>query len=310
MNVSINPTYYCNFRCDFCYLTEQQLSDVKCLPISKMEKLLDELERRHYDIDVIDLYGGELGLLSNDYLERLIDLCLKRTPVVNIITNGSAIRPAFLRPDVELFISYDFAAREKHQVVLQNMLKADRDINIITLATPLVMSYSVDYMINTLKHIKNLKSFEIKPYSPNQANRYDFNNKDYEQFIQEFIVKTKNVPYTFINRLNLDNTLASTRRSYSDDHIYITPQGKFAVLEFDDNHHEYFKQVTLLEYAMWCTAEPLRYDTVEPCASCEYRGRCLTEHLKPVVDFENKSCSGFYNLIKWYEENEQHSRTN
>ena len=27
MNLSINPTYYCNFRCDFCYLTPEQLGD-------------------------------------------------------------------------------------------------------------------------------------------------------------------------------------------------------------------------------------------------------------------------------------------
>ncbi len=29
ITVSVNPSYFCNFRCDFCYLTEEQLSDQK-----------------------------------------------------------------------------------------------------------------------------------------------------------------------------------------------------------------------------------------------------------------------------------------
>ncbi len=42
MIVSINPSYFCNFRCDFCYLTKEQLGDQKRISIEKMaHDLLD-----------------------------------------------------------------------------------------------------------------------------------------------------------------------------------------------------------------------------------------------------------------------------
>ena len=43
ITVSINPTYYCNFRCDFCYLTEEQLSDRKIIKREDLEQSLNVL---------------------------------------------------------------------------------------------------------------------------------------------------------------------------------------------------------------------------------------------------------------------------
>ena len=57
MNVSINPSYFCNFRCDFCYLTEEQLSDQKKIELEKLDDLLSQIP----NIEHVDLYGGEIG---------------------------------------------------------------------------------------------------------------------------------------------------------------------------------------------------------------------------------------------------------
>ncbi len=58
MIISINPWYYCNFDCDFCYLTKDQLNDKTLLPLDILSKRLAEITT-HSKIDMVDLYGGE-----------------------------------------------------------------------------------------------------------------------------------------------------------------------------------------------------------------------------------------------------------
>jgi sulfatase maturation enzyme AslB (radical SAM superfamily) len=73
MILSINPTYYCNFRCDFCYLTSDQLGDRLLLPLDVLEKRIQEV--LVYDkIDMVDLYGGEIGVLSEDYVSSICNI--------------------------------------------------------------------------------------------------------------------------------------------------------------------------------------------------------------------------------------------
>ena len=69
------------------------------------------------DIELIDLYGGEIATIKGSYVDDLIDLALEYTSNVNIITNFSFLHPAFNRLDISLFVSYDFDQREKHNVL-------------------------------------------------------------------------------------------------------------------------------------------------------------------------------------------------
>jgi hypothetical protein len=63
ITVSINPSYFCNFRCDFCYLTPEQLGDQKRIPLPILDKRLEEISKVK-EIEWIDLYGGEIGALK------------------------------------------------------------------------------------------------------------------------------------------------------------------------------------------------------------------------------------------------------
>ena len=73
MNLSINPTYYCNFRCDFCYLTPEQLGDRQQINLAVLDQRLSEIPK----INHIDLYGGEIGLLKPDYFYAMKDIIRK-----------------------------------------------------------------------------------------------------------------------------------------------------------------------------------------------------------------------------------------
>jgi len=79
ITVSINPSYFCNFRCRFCYLTPEQLGDQKRIDLRDLDRLLEEITK-HREIDWIDLYGGEIGALKknleNEGFSSLISLPL------------------------------------------------------------------------------------------------------------------------------------------------------------------------------------------------------------------------------------------
>ena len=297
MNLSINPTYYCNFRCDFCYLTKEQLGDRhKISP----ELLQSSIEQVTDPISHIDLYGGEVGLLTSEYYYSIKDIIRKQYDGnIHINTNLSAFPDFFRDEDVTLSVSYDFSAREKEQFVLNNMMNANKDLAVLILASPKVLEMDVEFMIFTLNMVSNVKSVEIKPYSINQANAHPVTHKDFEDFVIRFDEAKTEKNFDFQNIHNIYRSIDKEYNAFSSDHVYITPSGKFGVLEFDKNDKEYFKEYnTYHEYKEW--AENEVRDNLSPiCHSCSYFGHCLTEHYRYVLDLDN-SCNGYKGLLDYY----------
>lgn len=300
MIVSINPTYYCNFRCHFCYLTPKQLSDRNLLSLDILENKLIEI-LSYTQIDHVDLYGGEIGLLSENYVENL-----KKTlhnyniKSININTNLSMVNSVILDEDFYISVSYDFDVREQHERVWTNMIKLSRPFSVLILASDKMIQKNVDDMIIQLNSLTNIQSVEIKPYSENQANCLPVSFKDYEEFIKKWITSKVPKNFEFVNEYLISDVIDKRRNSFSDDHVYITPEGKFAVLEFDLNDREYFLQYEKFEeYLSWCEKEKLRVSKNKFCSKCEYFGNCLSEHLREVKNLDN-GCNGFKHLIDWY----------
>jgi sulfatase maturation enzyme AslB (radical SAM superfamily) len=301
MILSINPWYYCNFRCKFCYLTEQQLSDKKLLELDRLNEILSEISQ-HETIDKVDLYGGELGLLPKQYWNDLITLLnVYGIDDISLITNLSMVNDITLDDRVYTTVSYDFDAREDSERVFKNMALLNRPFSILVLASPDVMKQDVDEMINMFNMLDNLVSVEIKPYSSNQANQFEVPYTLFEDFVKKWILHP-NKKFEFVNQLLIESVLDKTRNSFSDDHIYITPEGKYGVLEFDLNDNEFFLEYdTLDEYWQWCEKEKHRVGLNKYCSSCEYYGNCLSEHLREVKSLD-ESCNGFKHLIDWYKQ--------
>lgn len=298
--LSINPIYLCNFRCNFCYLTENQLSDKRNLSLDILEKRLLEIKEKNYQIDHVDLYGGEIALLPEDYLYSLDKLLEKYdNPSINIITNFSKINKYFLEDHVSVSVSFDFEAREKHELVLQNIIKFKKDIAILMLASKDLLKLDVPKIISIFNKIENIKTVEIKPYSKNQANNLEVTDSDFENFIKKWIQSDIEKKFSFINLENIKKSLNKKYNAFSDNHIYINPQGNYAVLEFDESDKEYFLELgSLDEYEKWCEKEKDKVNNNIFCQSCEYRGNCLTEHYRDVKNLEN-SCNGFKKLLDW-----------
>lgn len=299
MILSINPTYYCNFRCNFCYLTEEQLSDRTTLPVSVLEQRIHEAQLYH-DVTMVDLYGGEIGLLSEEYVAELCDM-LQRNGIddINIVTNLSMVNDVIRNPDLYITVSYDFECREQHDRVWNNMFQLDRPFSILILAGPDLIKKNADDMIMQLNLLQNLNSVEIKPYSTNQANCHPVTHKDFEQFVQRWIDSPVSKNFQCVNEMNIGTVLEGTRNAFSNDHVYITPEGNFAVLEFDLNDREYFKRLdSIEEYNDWAEQEPTK-NVSNICKQCDYYGKCLTEHYRYVKNLDN-GCNGYKKLLDWY----------
>ena len=296
MIVSINPTYFCNFRCDFCYLTPEELGNQKQISFNKLDELLSQV----HNIEHIDLYGGEIGAMKKSYFYGLKEIIRKHySGIININTNYSMMHPGFFDNDVYLSVSYDFEAREKSELVFQNMLMSTVPIAVLILASPKVLEKDVSEMINMLNMCSSITSVEIKPYSINQANAHNVTHKDFEDFVINWLKLKDKMKFEFVNEERIIESMKGRYNAFSDDHIYITPSGKFGVLEFDEEDKEFFLELDSWEqYLDWTKKE--KEEMVSPiCASCIYFGNCLTEHYRYVKDLDN-GCNGYKGLLDWY----------
>ena len=300
MNISLNTWYYCNFRCKFCYLTEGQLSSQKLIKLDTLEERLQQVLAHYGVVDQIDVYGGEVALLPQQYFDDMTTVLKRYCKNLNMITNLSAVNQITEHPDYSLSVSYDFSAREKHDLVYKNMSMLKSDFSVLMLASSHLVSLDPNYMINMFNLIPSLRSVEIKPYSRNQANDLGVTDKDFENYVIRWLTAAVPKKFEFVNDFLIKNVLQGQSNSYSDDHIYITPNGRFAVLEFDINDREYFLEMdTIEEYQQWCEQEKRRVNLNEYCRDCEFKGRCLSEHLREVKDIK-MSCNGYKHLIQWY----------
>ena len=298
-SVSINPTYFCNFNCDFCYLSKEQLRDRTKATHGQIMRRLEQID---VPISHVDLYGGEIGLLQDEYLNVLIDDIKKEyNPTISIITNLSAVRDVFLRDDIELSVSYDFDAREKQHIVLTNMMMLTRPFSVLTLASEKVINTDVDFMISTFNTLSNLKCVEIKPFSSTTHRSQRVTDLQFEDFIKEWIDNPQEKKWQFLNQDKIEDCLDGKYNAFSDDHVYITPSGNFGVLDFDLLGNEHFTELTSFEqYKKWAQREKTA-GVSDICKNCKYFGGCLTEHYKYVEDLKN-GCNGYKGLLDWYDE--------
>lgn len=308
MIVSLNPLYGCNFRCEFCYLTPQQLSDLSTIDLDRLDKLLNEISS-NTTIEHIDLYGGEIGILPPTYFYNMKSTIRKYyDKPINIITNLSRVSQFFLDGDITLSVSWDYTCRERHEQVYKNMLKIEKDVHVLMLAGKCLIEKNVDEIITMLNFAGNVKSVEIKPYSTNQSNQHAVSHRDFEEFMKKWIDSPIEKNFDFTNEQKILGSLNKTYNAWSNEHLYITPSGNLAVLEFDSNDNEFFLHLNdYNDYLLWAEKEKRRVITNEFCRTCEFLGHCLTEHYREVQSLDH-SCNGYKYLLEWYQSRDANER--
>lgn len=309
MILSLNPTYFCNFRngkcAETCYLTKDQLASSQLLSIDKIKQRVEELTVS-FELEHIDLYGGEITILPIDYQIELMTFLSSLDVSVNLVTNLSNPDSPFithLPRNFTLSISWDYQARQAADKIFERMKKLESGFSILSLGSHEYSSFDPEMILKMLMELPKLKSFEIKPYNQNQSNEQSYTHKDFENLIQKYILKYHELRphYRLVNIDLLDLCLSKSKSSWSDQHLYLTPNNELSVLEFDSQGREYFKKVdSIKDYLTWAQTEKNLYSTDPHCQQCPYLGHCLSEHLKPIDHFETNGCSGLKNLIDWY----------
>lgn len=300
ISISLNPSYFCSERCSFCYLTPTQLSDRNTLDINRLRYLLNDIST-HYRIVHIDLYGGEPLLLPSEYILELKSLLSIYVDRVYVNTNLVTI-PNWIDDDYfYLSVSYDGIARERSDRVYSNLFKLDKPFSVLSLCSKKFLDVSIDEHVLSLSLLDKLQSIELKPYSSNQSNQDNVSYTAFEDKVIELINACKKYNVYCTNEDLISDSLDGNYNAFSDNHLYITPNGQYAVLEFDDEDNEYFLSLDSIDdYLRWCDKEYSRVMSNVHCSTCNYFGHCLTEHYREVANLESNSCNGYYKLLNFY----------
>lgn len=295
MIVHVMPTYACNMRCEYCYLKGlERHTDI--LSIKKAEEVLTAISS-HYDIERINIYGGEIGLLSDGYLKELFTACHAFTHHITAVTNLSRPEILSLDPMVSWTTSVN-DERQENQKVIANLLMIENRLNLSQVVTPSVLKKGADRCLRELSMLGN--SVEFLRYSPAISNAiWDISNRKYEDFMIDVLDHAGNYPIQVQNMNDLRACIKGTYNAYMDSNLFISPNGSLNYVSYE-NGLEYFHPVQTIEQFMVIThKEKHLYEN--KCRGCPYLGHCYAEHLH-----DSKAgdvCCGLPNLLRYYEEN-------
>lgn len=292
LQLSIIPSFYCNYNCQYCYLGDLR-KDKKLLNLNDLEKRLQELS--NYKIDNISVYGGELSLLNKPYLEELI----KILPKCEITFTTNASNPWLIdwchQNNIHIAISLNEERPNYHQTIqylktLSN--KNDIELSVVVLPSLLNKSYSELYQFyNNLGY--NVYFIQYHPSKLSKI-QYNISQKDYNIFLENMIQESHKH-----NGIKISNEIVF----YDKEHIptkngflFINPNGNYSTVIYDENNIEEYKEYfNLTDWYNDCYNEKQWY--FNNCLYCEYYNKCKAEHL---VNLQKPYCSGLYNILKLY----------
>ena len=158
------------------------------------------------------------------------------------------------------------------------------------LVTPELLERDVIADIRFINSIKNIEYVELKPYSSNQSNQNNFD----EAYIEYVALWLDNSHKTVT-----EQRIVYKANYFESPHVFLTPSGDFAVLDFDNNGDEYFRIIDISDLS-GILEEEANMVFSGNCSTCQYVGVCLTEHYRKTDGVDNIYCSGGRILIDAY----------
>ncbi len=291
LSVSLMPTYLCNYHCSYCYLGDLT-KDKTCLDISLLKARLSELSC-HYEISGIDIFGGEISLLKNDYLDELFKTCRQFTKSIAVTSNLT--RLSFLslidKYSIKLTVSVNIE-RDYFLKTINTIKQLKSEYSILSVVLPSILSCNVKDLLDFYESLHPSSVTFIEYYPARRARiNYSITNQAYSDFLKQVIDLRKNYSYSIGNLQDL-NYLCS--HNYIDN-VFITPYGNFASTQYDNEGLEYFVEHDTLNDWLNNSNKCKTYQT--ECLTCQYKHKCLAEHIKP--HSKDDECAGHPSLIKY-----------
>ena len=257
MIVSIFPMYMCNLKCPFCYLKGTVCSDI--LNATDLEFILSKI-----NVHQINIYGGEVTLLEEHYINNLLDICSNYTKSISINSNYTFNKIPNWINRVSLGTSIDFSCRPVNKIINngRNIYKVFNKKTNILFTDPNNIAY-----IDRIQEIVDenwVHSFRILPCVKTKNNKVVLNFKNTENLIYKYYYHNK------YDRINV-----------KEECVFISPKAELLYIAYD-NDVEYFSTKSTTNN--------------RHCLLCEYYNKCFNEH--PFYYTDNYDCIGFKKLCK------------
>lgn len=308
ITLSIMPTYKCEMDCDYCYLQKDKKRYSEKLFVNKLYKRLKALSAK-YTITTVEVYGGNIKELFTDELMPLIEAyrCYCKNDRIMCNDVPWAMAHGFKERNINISLNPE---RRDFLYTLHDA-KVHSSVGIITVATHKLLLQPLDTIFDWYKNFRG--NVTIMPYSncsPNYPVPYVSNAK-YCSFMMEFIDYYLNnidkYKFKLTNILMLQDCINGLYSPAMRNNIFITPEGKFACVDFDVNGNEYFHTFSSLDkWESRCAVEDI--DRIKYCGTCENFNCCMAEHHKNPEQkpwFEKKygdCCNGYKPLVEWAKE--------
>ena len=309
MYVHVMTNYFCNYNCEYCYLGDLKKSN-SVINLDKLKAQLEELAAR-YDIDEIHCYGGEITLLDEDFIVKVLETC-KPYAYTSWVTNMSS--PAKVDRIVnKTGVSYATSLNDErphHEELLGKVyMMENRPNSIIQVATPSLLKKSPQEVLSEVEKYKPqyLGIVQYFPSITNSCCNYsDANctpNKDFCDFMQSIIEEHSGGEYSFLleNVHALNQVICGDYTPWTNNAIFITPLNEYACVLYDptDYGREHFHNVKNLDiFDFINTKEVERYKI--KCGNCSMFGHCYAEHMRNWNPYDE--CCGNKSLVEWYKE--------
>lgn len=249
--ISINPTYNCNFSCQFCYL--KGLNKETFLDLNILKNQLKDLSL-NYNIQYIDIYGGEIFLLDDQYLKKLIHIIKQYVKKIYIVTNLSIEKDwIFSSKEIDISASWDYKFRNFD--ILNNLKefskKYDRKFTLI-LTHPNLVNYKKE-IVDILNNLDVNFSINLKSYYKTKNTTLNLNFENFQKFAL----------YLYSNlKKDIPIILDINKQEYK--HIFISPQNKIQQIHYFNNEQFFSSNLQQKQFS--------------ECFICKFYNNCLKQH--------------------------------
>lgn len=288
---------YTNLYSNDWYVFADKAKDNHKIDLVWLDNALMSL-KSNYNIIQTEICGGEISLLSDFYFEMLINLIKMNCNKINLLTNFVKCNKVVMNNCDIINVKYNFNGftKEKDEI-FKNIEKAINQNKIINIKSLNISCQTNEQKIITELNRLKIKSWEIIPYHRGIGSRKNqISYPEHEKIIKKYIFLVKDMKFAFQNKLQLDEILNID--NYNVKNIYLTPNNKFAISNFNENN-----EFQLLEFDnllnLQQKIEEMENLRDKICYKCDSKLRCLANRYLN-LNYNGESCSGFKDLIHYY----------
>lgn len=293
--VSIFPTYKCNHNCHFCYLYNNH--DDKVLSLDILKERLSTISE-HFTIEKFNTYGGEITLLSEEYLKGLNEILRPYNRPNYITSNFYDVSKLYLFDNAMISTSLNEERQDYKHVkkILQKGVNFP-ELTVLSIVTPSLLNKTPSQVLKGYNGL-GIKWLSFIKYYPsiNTGDVFNISQKQYEDFLisvlEYYTSHRKEFDYKFSLESGLNSCIDFQYPIATNDQcIRISPEGKFGAIYYDNNNLECFRWYDDIEdYINDCAKEKIEY--FSRCGTCKYYAHCWTEHITHLP------CDGCKNLLE------------